>query len=270
MRQFLASLVLATSTAFPASASCTTPQSLAGAEIYPTATVLPENMLRFYVYYPKPMGHGSIMDHIQLFNARGHAIDDAFLQNRLELWSPDRTRLTVILDPGRVKSGLEAHEALGRALKPGDEYTLAVRGSALASDGCEIGEDVFHVFTAGPPDLDAPEPADWTWSPITAGTRNTLEVDLGSSHDHLSMAYRLRVIDANGDFVPGSVELAKQEQVWKFVPRSAWERQSYSLRVDPEFEDLAGNRPYALFERRNDRSPKVTPAPTHIPLGSAN
>ncbi|MEM0978111.1 MAG: hypothetical protein AAGJ34_11295 [Pseudomonadota bacterium] len=249
MRAFLAVCLLSVSTAVSASASCVPANNAAGADIYPTANVLPENLLRFYIYFPAPMGHDDIMDHIQLFDGLGHPIDDAFLRNRLDLWSPDRTRLTLLLDPGRVKTGLAAHDALGRAFEEGQKYTLAVRGTATTEQGCEMGEDAFHIFVAGPADTVSPVPDKWDISPIQVGTSEAIEVDLGRTHDHLSMAYKLRVVDTAGVVVRGFVAFSENERIWQFKPRDMWSDQTYMLKVDHDFEDLAGNRPNALFEQ---------------------
>ncbi|MGR5147958.1 hypothetical protein ACQKP8_15595 [Photobacterium alginatilyticum] len=49
-----------------------------------------------------------------------------FLDNKFALWSTDSSRLTLLFDPGRVKTGLVAHNAMGRALIPGEDYQLVI------------------------------------------------------------------------------------------------------------------------------------------------
>ena len=78
------------------------------AEVYPTTALLPENVLRFYVYFSAPMGTGDILPAIDLLGAVRRVIEGMFLSNRYDLRSTDRTRLRLLFDPGRVKTGLAA------------------------------------------------------------------------------------------------------------------------------------------------------------------
>ncbi|MEO0346634.1 MAG: hypothetical protein AAF229_10280 [Pseudomonadota bacterium] len=233
-------------------AACPAADSAAGPELYPTAGVLPENLLRVYVYFPRPMGPDVSASDVLLLGPDGDAIPGAFLPTRFGLWSPDRRRLTVLLDPGRVKTGLEANEALGRALESGVRYSIKVPGTLRDAEDCPLGGDSEFPFTAGPADYDPPAPEAWQFSVPMAGTRDTLAVDLGSTHDHVSMAYRLRVFTAAGERVGGDVALARAERVWAFTPRETWSSAPYQIAIDPRLEDLAGNRPGVRFDRDLD------------------
>lgn len=224
-------------------------------EIYPTAAVLPENLLRIYVYFPRPMDVSQGIDMVQLIDASGAQVEQAFLSNRDDLWSPDRRRLTVLLDPGRVKTGLDAHETLGRALVAGRSYAFEVSGTALGADGCALETDTRHDFQAGAADLEPPQPSDWELARPQSSTTEPVTVVLGSAHDHLSLAFRIRVLDAEGEIVPGSIALGPDEASWHFTPRAAWQPASYTLSIDERLEDLAGNRPGLLFDRPLDQAP---------------
>ncbi|MEO0931908.1 MAG: hypothetical protein AAFY14_14880, partial [Pseudomonadota bacterium] len=92
---------------YPA-AACTGPATTVVDEIYPSGDVVPENLLRMYLYFSGPMAEADILPHIRLRHEDATAVDGVFLSNRFDLWSPDRTRLTLLLDPGRVKTGLNA------------------------------------------------------------------------------------------------------------------------------------------------------------------
>ena len=248
MRKIALSIALGASMSATA-AACPAPDPTAGVDIYPTAAILPANLLRLYVYFSRRMATGDILDHIAMVDAEGQVIDGVFLSNSYDLWSPDRRRLTLLLDPGRVKTGLSAHHALGRALAEGQSYMLRVYGTAPDAGGCPLGVDTEYRFTAGPPDLDPPAPAGWIMDLPAAGSRAPLQVDLGSPHDHLSLAYRLRVHDAHGNLVPGALALGPQETTWLFTPSAPWKMSGYHLTIDPRLEDLAGNRPGQLFDQ---------------------
>jgi len=239
---------LALSAARPLSA-CETEGFRHAPEIYPTAAVLPENVLRFYVYFPERMQPAEIWQHVSIHDSRGERMGDVFLEGNFDLWSPDGRRLTLLVNPGRVKTGLEAHAEFGRAFTPGESYTLSVDGAAQTVFGCPLGAGMDYAFSVGPADLSTPAPGEWSLDIPHVGTRGQISVDLGSSHDHLSLAYRIRVFDAAGVLVPGRIALGDGESSWHFTPDAPWLSEPYSLAIDGRLEDLAGNRPGGLFDR---------------------
>ncbi len=55
------------------------------AAVYPTADVLPENLLKFYIHFSSPMSRGEAYEHIHLMHD-GTEIKDPFLELGEELW----------------------------------------------------------------------------------------------------------------------------------------------------------------------------------------
>lgn len=240
----LAALCLGGQTAL----ACVGPGTTQVDELYPSANVLPENLLRLYLYFTGPMADADILPYIALHHEDGTLVEGVFLSNRFDLWSPDRTRLTVLLDPGRVKTGLYAHDALGRALVPGERYVLHVGTGAQDAAGCDLANAFSHGFSVGPTDKEPPDPSNWTLDVPKTGSTDPLRISLGSSHDHLSMAFRIRV-KQGGQILPGRVGLESSETEWTFTPRAPWTSRSYELSIGEELEDLAGNRPGQLFDQ---------------------
>ncbi|MEM9335423.1 MAG: hypothetical protein AAGA33_11280 [Pseudomonadota bacterium] len=249
MQRFSAACVWLVVLLLSSSSSLSCDSEAADVDIYPTANVLPDNLLRFYVYFPRQMSGQVGASDLMLLDADGEPVTNALLATTYELWSPDRRRLTVLLDPGRVKTGLYANDTLGRPLINGRRYTIQVPGDLSDSAGCLLGTTTTHSFTAGPTDKATPAPSTWQLKVPRAGSKDALQVDLGSPHDHLSMAYRIRVIDHNGALVAGRISLSDNEHVWQFMPRDDWSHSSYRISVDPRLEDLAGNRPGVRFDR---------------------
>ena len=68
--------------------------------------MLPENLLKFYVHFSAPMSRGNIYDYIRLLNADGKQVELPFLEIDEELWDDSLTRLTLFIDPGRIKRGV--------------------------------------------------------------------------------------------------------------------------------------------------------------------
>jgi hypothetical protein len=57
-------------------------------QVYPTAEVLPENLLKFYVHFSAPMSSGHIYDHIRLIgDSTGKEVELPFLEIDEELWT---------------------------------------------------------------------------------------------------------------------------------------------------------------------------------------
>ena len=237
-------------------------------EIYPTSDLLPENLLRFYVYFNRPMQPNSVLPEIALTDERGVEIEGVFLTNRYDLWSADRTRMTLLLNPGRVKTGLQASKRLGRAIKKGKTYTLTIGAEAKDERGCsmEIAHTKRFVVTAS--DITAPDPHHWKVEQPVAGSKNLLKVSLHDTYDHVSLAYRIRVHTHAGVSVPGRISVAAYESEWRFAPTSPWQDGEYVLRVAPVLEDLAGNRPTGLFDdpTGNSRRRQADATPIHIPF----
>ena len=94
--------------------------------VSPSASVLPENLLRFYVEFSAPMSRGEAYDRVHLLDGSGQRIDMPFLELGEELWDPRGVRFTLLLDPGRIKNGLRPREEAGPVLEAGKTYTLVI------------------------------------------------------------------------------------------------------------------------------------------------
>lgn len=237
-------------------------------EVYPTANELPDNLLRFYVYFSKPMRRDGILTSIKLVDQTGETVVGTFIENKYDLWSPDGQRLTLLLDPGRVKTGLAAHETLGRALSPGQRYSLTINNTALDTDGCQLSNTYEKSFVAVNSDLASPDIQKWHVIKPAIGTRDALIIDLNGPHDHVSLAYRIRVKGMAGDMIRGSVVVADNEQEWIFTPQDSWQDQRYVIAINTTLEDIAGNRLTGLFDQPLEDSSFSTPSVDvqHIPF----
>ncbi len=217
-------------------------------EVYPTATVLPRNLLRFYIYFDTEMDRHSSHDQIVIRNSRGQRVDDLLLESRFELWSENGRRLTVVLDPGRVKTGLSSAQRLGAGLQTGEQFALVIGNGVSAVNGCALATEFQHKFLVAGPDTKIPDPMAWKLQVPQAQSSEALEVGLRKPLDHLSLAYRIRVRTSSGRLVSGRIEIGQNDEVWRFTPTQPWAVDQYQLVVDPALEDLAGNRPIGLFD----------------------
>jgi hypothetical protein len=99
--------------------------------IYPTAAQVPVNLLRLYVWFSAPMSEGFAGRQVRLARDDGSVLAGALLPADDELWDAARRRLTVLLDPARIKRGLADHDAEGYPLSPGEPFRLIVGSGFL-------------------------------------------------------------------------------------------------------------------------------------------
>jgi len=217
-------------------------------EVYPSAEVVPENLLRLYIAFSAPMGFRGGTDYVHLFDGDGHVVEDPFLPLDVALWNEDRTRYTLLFDPGRVKRGLVPYEQMGRAIAEGHTYTLVVEREWRDASGLPLAEPFSRRFTVGPPDDRAIDPAEWQVSPPSAGTRDPVEVVFRRSLDYALLRRALLVVTDPGEIVAGDAEIGVAETTWKFTPRTPWRPHEYHVVVRPVLEDPAGNRIGRPFE----------------------
>src|SRR5689334_10909443 len=93
--------------------------------VQPSGPVVPANLLRISIRFASQV-EGPVLARIDLLRADGSKIQQPFLEQ--ELWSPDGKVLTVMMHPGRVKSGLRARAQMGPILSVGDNVSLALDG----------------------------------------------------------------------------------------------------------------------------------------------
>jgi hypothetical protein len=212
-------------------------------QIFPSADVLPENLLKFYLSFSAPMGGGHIYDHIHLRDAAGRTVELPFLEIDEELWDPEMRRLTLFLDPGRIKRGVKPLEEVGPALQEGKEYTLTIDAAWLDATGTPLKRSFEKKFRVATADREAPNLAEWELILPKAGTIEPLTINFSDPMDH---ALALRMIGV--DKFQGMARLDDHERKWIFVPDGKWEAGRHRLLVQTTIEDLAGNNVGKPFE----------------------
>jgi len=212
-------------------------------EIYPTADSLPDNLLKFYLYFSAPMSGGHIYEHIQLTDERGAPVELPFLEIDEELWNSDMTRLTLFLDPGRIKRGVKPLEEVGPALVEGKQYTLEISEAWLDANGTPLKQRFKKKFRVTPSDREPPDLAKWEISAPPSGTREPLRIEFNDPLDH---ALALRMIQIES--VTGTPKVSQNETIWSFTPDQPWKSGIHRLTVQNTIEDLAGNNIGKPFE----------------------
>ncbi len=217
-------------------------------QIFPSSDVLPANLLKFYVHFSAPMQGGHIYDHIHILDEAGKPVELPFLEIDEELWNREMTRLTLFIDPGRIKRGVKPLEEIGPALEEGRRYTLTVDATWRDHASLPLRESFRKSFRVGTSDREPPNPVNWKITPPKAGTRDTLIVNFSEPMDHALALRVIRVASPGGRLVEGDSVLSDREQRWNFTPQQPWTPGRHQLQVQNTIEDLAGNNIGKAFE----------------------
>lgn len=216
-------------------------------KIWPSADVLPANVLRFYIYFSQPMRGGEeIFSQITILDAKGNPVYDPWLRD--ELWSEDGKMLIIYIHPGRIKWGVLLRELFGPVLYPDRDYTLKISGDMLDSRSQKLGKDYTKKFKTTAEDRTFIHLKQWTITAPAAGTKQPLLVQCGKYIDHKSLDRYLSVLGPKGKAIVGKTVVGAQEKSWAFHPDQLWQAAEYTLSVDGKLEDVAGNTPIRPFD----------------------
>lgn len=222
-------------------------------EIYPSGDQLPENTLRFYLHFSVPMQPSVAFDYITLRDANGAIDEAAFMRFKQELWNEDRTRLTVLIDPGRIKREVATNVALGPALLSGETYTIAVEAGWPSADGSTVLPAFTKTFHVSGALRTRPDVGLWSLSVPCAGRRDPLIVTLDRPFDRHQLDQSIYVENAAGDRVAGLTHITADEQTWLFIPDQPWPAGHLWLRANTTLEDVAGNNFNDLLDHVAER-----------------
>jgi hypothetical protein len=217
--------------------------------IRPTAAEVPRNLLRLYVWFSAPMSEGYAARHIRLADDSGQTIAGALLPGEHELWDASRRRLTLLLDPARIKRGLASHRAAGYPLRAGEPFRLVVDRGYPDGRGLPLRAGAEQRYQVGGEERRHVDPGHWMLTVPQARTSEPLQVTFGRPLDHGLLARCLQVTGPGGQPVDGTARIGPQERSWQLVPRQAWAPGPHRLITDPILEDLAGNSVSRVFDR---------------------
>jgi len=221
--------------------------------VYPTSPEIPENVLRFYVYFSEPMAEGDVLEHIRLEHVEtGEDLTGVFFDNIYELWSPDRKRITLLVDPGRVKTGLAANLAMGRAFEAGQTYRLHILGTWTSLSGRSLEAQFVKTYRAVTEDRTRVDPQRWCPTLPAVGTVEPLVVDFAEAVDHICVGRFLQVISPSDEPLAGAWTLDAHDHTASWTPTRPWSAplEAHRLRINGRFEDIAGNNVSAAMDHR--------------------
>jgi hypothetical protein len=224
--------------------------------VYPSSDRLPENQLKFYIHFSAPMARGGIYEHIRLLNDDGKPVFQPFLEVDEELWDATGKRITLLVDPGRIKHGLKPREEFGPVLENGKRYTLVIKTTWNDAAGEPLKAEFRKTFTAGPAEETPPDPKTWKLTPPATG-KDVVTLRFPKPMDHALLHRAIAVRDAAGAEVDGDVSVSDEERTWQFRPTKSWSQGNYRVEVDTILEDRAGNGVGRPFEVDVLRPPTI-------------
>lgn len=222
--------------------------SVAG--IYPNVSEVPVNLLKIYVHFSEPMSDGWAQRAIRVCRDDTlELLEGVFLPMEPELWDRRRQRLTLLLDPGRIKRGLAPNLEAGYPLTEGVPFRLQISTHFRDARGRPLREGAERRYHVGPAVRRRIDPGQWRLSAPSAGSLDPLTVEFERPLDHALLQHSLRVIGPDEADVAGYAAVGLGESSWQFTPVSPWREGSHQLETARDLEDLAGNSPVRVFDR---------------------
>lgn len=209
--------------------------------IYPSGPTLPENTLRFYIQFSTPMMPHRADEFIKLLDANGKADTAAFMSFTQELWNEDRTQLTLLMDPGRIKRGVAQNLTLGPALLEGHQYSIVVDSGWPSALGGQDASRFQKLFSVSPALRSLPDVDLWRIQSPTRGTDMPLVITFDRPFDQQQARGAITLNDAEGRRISGKVVLDEYEHQWQFKPDALWPGSKIQIVIDARLEDVAGN-----------------------------
>jgi len=220
--------------------------------VYPNMDSVPENILKLYLSFSKPMVEGHSLEYISLRDEKGDSLPKIFLDLKPELWNEEGTMLTLWFDPGRIKRDLQPNKLLGPPLRRGRHYKLTVAQGWPDQEGRQLENNFSKDIIAIERDSTSPDPAKWNLAIPRPGTNEALKVDCGEPMDYVLLQNCIHLIDHSGKVLKGTLSVSTDQRSCLFVPVQAWISGEYTIQVEARLEDLAGNNLNRPFDRDLD------------------
>jgi len=217
--------------------------------VYPTSSILPMNQLKFYIEFSAPMRLGNAFEHIHLYKLPENKLEsEAFLVTADELWNPEKTRVTVFFDPGRIKRGVQPNLQLGLPLVEGNTYKLIIDKGWLDVNDVKLTKGFEKIFDVVSVDRESPSPENWKIKFPKTKNKSPIKIDFKEVMDFGLLHSAIIIVDEENRFVDGTIKLSENERKWSFTPENKWLIGNYKMIINTWLEDLSGNNLNRKFD----------------------
>ena len=218
--------------------------------IYPDVAEVPVNLLKIYVQFSEPMSEGRAERAVRVCRDDTlEPMDGVFVPMDPELWDSTRQRLTLLLDPARIKHGLVPNMEVGYPLIEGVPFRLFIDSDFRDAGGQTLRAGAERRYEVGPEIRARIDQGKWRLRVPAAGSLEPLLVDFERPLDYALSQRCLWVSGPQETAVTGDATTGPGEGSWRFTPASPWVEGRHQLMVERELEDLAGNSPVRVFDR---------------------
>ena len=224
--------------------------------VFPSSIELPENTIRFYIYFETPMKKEVAIQHVHLIDEDDIEVKHVFMKFKRELWSPDGKRLTLLFDPGRIKRGVSTYEEIGAALHIGKSYKLVISHTWTDVFNQPLNGTFTKTFEVIEAYRTAINTINWKIDNPTVATIDPLMIEFDRIFDYALLQHMILVFDENGEEILGEITISENERKWSFVPESPWRNANTFIQIDSRLEDIAGNNFQSLLDHRIEQVPK--------------
>jgi hypothetical protein len=222
--------------------------------IYPTKDTVPENLLKMYLVFSKPMQEvKSALDYIEVTDESTNKKVNIFLPLENELWNKNHTQLTLWLDPGRIKTGLIPNKKLGLPILNSHQYTINVSKDWKSADGVPLKNSFKKTMYAILHDNQIPMYNNWKISTPKSNTPEPLIINFNETLDFVLAMESFQILNLDKEVVEGKFKLVNHETVLEFYPKFKWNKGEFRIMTDTRLEDLAGNNLNHLFDKDLDK-----------------
>ncbi len=215
--------------------------------IHPSNAVIPVNTLRFYLYFSNAMQRGQVAKHIWVEDRYGEPVENPFLNLGVELWDPLQKRLTLLVDPGRIKTGVGPNQLVGTVFKEHQHYAIVVSRNMRDVNRVPTAIERRITFTAGPAVVDPVDVSLWDFELPSAGTRSPFIIRFDRIMDVGTSKRMISIHGVNGKALKG--RFISHGTYLEFFPLQNWVVGAHRLKVNAEIEDVSGNSIVVPFEK---------------------
>jgi len=216
--------------------------------IYPKTDTVPENLLKMYFTFDSPMQQTRpTLDFIKIYNTIEHKEVEIFLPLKNELWNRDKTRLTLWLDPGRIKKDLIPNLERGIPIQQGNTYKIEVSPALEDQDGNALYKTYSKSFYVDERDEVKPHVNSWQLTVPDKHTKSGLGINFHEFLDAFLVEETINIYKNEAE-IQGSFFISKKANSVVFIPVQPWKKGNYQIKIESRLEDLAGNNLNRLFD----------------------
>ena len=216
--------------------------------VFPSTDTVPANLLKMYFQFSEPMKQLRSERFVFLLDERGDTLREVFQSLHPELWNKQGDRLTLWIDPGRVKRDLIRNQKLGAPFEIGKKYKLIVSNRWQSLSGNALYTSFEKSVYVEPNDRKKINPKEWLVEVPAAQSTDPLKIHFGESLDWVVAKENVWVNNESGEEVRAEISTFDQEAALLMAPASPWHAGLYHIHIDPKVADLAGNNLNRLFD----------------------